>query len=215
MSQSAVPEQNDTAVAGCVTDADEQQRVLDAFSALRRHRADALLVLAPRHTEQPAVIERLHTLPGALGLPHALRSALATQHLPPDTAVLVLDTMGDPRDFYAAADVAHVGVDHNVLEPLGFGKPVTVSAGWNRTYPSFPVYEMLRRQNVLIEAADARALTAAWGHCLAQGSVREALQERASAVLAGARGATDRHLQAMAPLLAARRRQDLATHRDA
>ena len=92
---------------------------------------------------------------------------------------------------------------------------MTVSAGWNRTYPSFPVYEMLRRHDVLTEAADARGLAAAWGQCMGQGSAREAVRERASAVLAGARGATDRHLQAMAPLQTALRRQDLATHRDA
>jgi 3-deoxy-D-manno-octulosonic-acid transferase len=58
--------------------------------------------------------------------------------------VLILDTIGELRDFYAASTVCYVGVNHNILEPLAFGKPVTVSPGWEATFPSYPVYELLR-----------------------------------------------------------------------
>lgn len=125
------------------------------------------------------------------------------QALPADTVVLVLDTMGELRDFYATASVAHVGVDHNAREPLGFGKPMTVSPGWGRTYPSFPVFEMLGQPDELMEADDAAALEAARTHCLAQGPLCTALDARARETLAKARGAPELHLQALAPLLGA------------
>ena len=87
--------------------------------------------------------------------------------------------------------------------PLDFGKPMTVSPGWDHTYPSFPVSEMLRQPDELMEADDAAALEAAWTHCLEQGPSRTALDARASQALAKARGATELNLQALAPLLAA------------
>jgi 3-deoxy-D-manno-octulosonic-acid transferase len=197
-------------VAGCVTDADEQQRVLNAFVALRRNRPDALLVLAPRHPENPAVIQRLHVLLGERGLSAIFRSTLGDTLPAPATAVLVLDTMGELRDFYAAADVAHVGMDHNVLEPLGFGKPVTVSPGWTRTYPSFPVYDMLHQAQGLLEATTAGQLAAHWADCLAAGAAQAERLARTRSLLDSARGATDRHMQALAPWL-----QPLSTSRAA
>ena len=87
--------------------------------------------------------------------------------------------------------------------PLDFGKPMTVSPGWDRTYPSFPVFEMLPQPDELMEADDAAALEAAWTHCLEQGPSRTALDARARQALAKARGAAELHLQALAPLLAA------------
>ena len=195
-----------TIVAGCVTDADEQQRVLDAFASLRSQAASALLVLAPRHPENPVVMQTLQSLLQGRGLPFALRSALGDAPLDDNIAVLVLDTMGELRDFYAAAHVAHVGVDHNVLEPLGFGKPVSVSPGWNATYPSYPVYALLQAQQGLLEAADAGALTAAWTRCIALGGAQNDTLQRSRQALAQAKGATQRHMLALAPWLARARR---------
>ena len=106
---------------GCVTNFAEQEMVLDAFVSVRAHHPDALLILAPRH---PEVGERMQTLSGYLeqrSLPAVFRSALPDAPLSAHTACLVLDTMGELRDFYAAARIAHVGVDHNVLEPLRIG----------------------------------------------------------------------------------------------
>jgi 3-deoxy-D-manno-octulosonic-acid transferase len=139
------------------------------------------------------------------GLAAEYRSQLQGQPLPGKPAVLVLDTMGDLRDFYAAATVAHVGVDHNVLEPLAFDKPVTVGPGWNATYPSYPVYTLLAEAGALLQAESEQALAAHWLACLGDGGTRERQGARARQALAAAAGATARHLAALQPHLAALR----------
>lgn len=128
-------------------------------------------------------------------LPSLFRSQREDGPLDDDTACLVLDTIGDLRDFYAAATVAHVGVDHNVLEPLAFDKPVTVLPGWESTYPSYPVYRLLHEQGALLEA-DAESLAGQWQIVLAGGARLDRQRAHAREVLTRAGGAVGRHLEA-------------------
>ena len=190
-------------VAGCLTRDDELLHVLDALLQLRATHPAALLVLAPRHPEVPRNMQLLRQALAARGLGAEYRSQLQANPLPGQPDVLVLDTMGDLRDFYAAADVAHVGVDHNVLEPLAFDKPVTVGPGWNDTYPSYPVYALLSQAGALLQADGAAALAAHWRACLAHDGTRERQAAHTRQALAAAAGATARHLAALQPHLAA------------
>ena len=192
-----------TVVAGCLTRDDELLHVLDAFLQLRAAHPTALLVLAPRHPEVPRNMQVLREALATRRLRAEYRSQLQARPLPGQPDALVLDTMGDLRDFYAAAHVAHVGVDHNVLEPLGFDKPVTVGPGWNETYPSFPVYTLLASSGALLQAEGADALAAHWLACLGPRGTRERQAARVRQALAQAAGATARHLAAMQPHLAA------------
>lgn len=188
-------------VAGCVTDTAEQRRVLDAFMQLRARHADALLILAPRHPENAASMQALADLLAGYPLPPLYRTRLDDGPLPGEAALLVLDSVGELCDFYAVASAAHVGVDHNVLEPLAFGKPVSVSGGWNDTYPSYPVYRLLQQRQVLLEADDAPALAAHWQRVLDGGEAFHAAMRRADEALQACRGALDRHWQALQPCL--------------
>jgi 3-deoxy-D-manno-octulosonic-acid transferase len=186
-------------VAGCVTDFAEQECVLDAFASVRERHPDALLVLAPRH---PEVSERMRILRQSLnqrGLDAVFRSELPDTPLADTTACLVLDTMGELRDFYAAANMAHVGVDHNVLEPLAFGKPVTVLSGWNTTYPSYPVYQLLVDSQTLIEIAAPEQLSIAWLNLIDSPTEYRDRVSNIDATLTRARGAVARHMSILRP----------------
>lgn len=88
-------------------------------------RTDALWVLAPRHlTEFDAVAAKL-TRNGIPFLRWSKRDAASGR-----PRVLLVDTLGDLRAFYARADVAVVGGTfarhggHNLMEPAAFGVPV-------------------------------------------------------------------------------------------
>ena len=196
-----------TVVAGCVTSAHEQHLVLDAFAALRRRHPTALLVLAPRHPEVTGRMQALRELLAEAQLHARFRSTSPDAALADDVACLVLDTMGDLRDFYAAATLAHVGVDHNVLEPLGFAKPVTVTTGWEPTYPSYPVYRLLADAGALFEATDPARLAAHWAEAVErQGADAECADADrtdgqgatpALAALEAARGSVGRHFAAI------------------
>ncbi len=188
-------------VAGCITDYADQERVLDAMVSVRQQHPDALLVLAPRH---PEVTERMQMLRGYLaqrGLPELFKSGVADIPVAPNIACLVLDTMGELRDFYAAATVAHVGVDHNVLEPLGFGKPVTVSAGWNSTYPSYPVYRLLTNAHTLMEASTAPQLASKWLELIGNADFYGRSVSSIESTLTQAKGAVARHMALLSPLM--------------
>jgi 3-deoxy-D-manno-octulosonic-acid transferase len=151
-----------TIVAGCVTDYAEQHRILDAFCELRISHPEALLVLAPRH---PEVSEHMVALEGFLaerGLVGQFRSRISDNPLAESTACLVLDTIGELKDFYAAATITYVGVDHNILEPLSFDKPVTISPGWNKTYPSYPIYQVMLESGGVLQISQEENLGSLW-----------------------------------------------------
>jgi 3-deoxy-D-manno-octulosonic-acid transferase len=113
----------------------EEEQVLAAHQALLQQSPDALLVLAPRHPERAAAVQDLVC---ASGLPVLRRSELSTQGQAPAAAgaapgsgaVLLVDTLGELMNFYAASDIAYVGGSlvpnggHNPLEPLVLGRPV-------------------------------------------------------------------------------------------
>jgi 3-deoxy-D-manno-octulosonic-acid transferase len=188
-------------VAGCITDYDDQELVLDAFMSVRSQHPDALLVLAPRH---PEVAEHMQALRGFLAqraLVNIFKSTLPDTPFAKNTSCLILDTMGELRDFYAAATVAHVGVDHNVLEPLGFGKPVTVGTGWNTTYPSYPVYRLLMDAHTLLEATTADQLASTWLDLIDNAEHYRSNVQAIGHTLTQARGAVARHLALVTPLL--------------
>jgi len=103
----------------------EEKKVLEAFRILRRHQADTLLVLVPRHPERFANVAKICRRGG---YKVALHSETATEL--PDTDILVGDTMGELAGMYAAADVAFVGGSlvrhggHNLVEAMVVGTPV-------------------------------------------------------------------------------------------
>jgi len=188
-------------VAGCITDYADQHMVLDAFVSVRKTHPDALLVLAPRHPEVSKHMDALRSFLAQRSLPGIFKSTVSDTPIALETACLVLDTMGELRDFYAAATVAHVGVDHNVLEPLGFGKPVTVGAGWNTTYPSYPVYRLLMDAHTLLEATTADPLASIWLDLIDNAEHYRSNVHAIGQTLAQARGAVARHLNLLAPLM--------------
>lgn len=190
-------------VCGCVTDLSEQEMILDAYCKLREKHPEVLLILAPRHPEYIERMQELRALLVAKGIPALFRSTQPDAPLPIDTAALVLDTIGELRDFYAAATVAHVGKDHNVLEPLGFSKPVTVGPGWEATYPSFPVYRLLLAEECLLEVSCSGQLAQVWVGMLENSLQYQAMCQRIGCVISQAKGAVTRHLQLIEPLFKA------------
>ena len=181
-------------VAGSVTETSEQHAVLQAFQCVQKKWPEALLVLAPRHPENKERMSALVAMLGQASLAYAVRS----QHEPASAVrgpVMVLDTMGELRACYGAATLAFVGTDHNVLEPLSYGKPVFVLPGWEPTYPSYPVYSQLRDAGVITALESLDALGEAWLAELA--NPRPAASPELARVMRHNRDATQRSLAAL------------------
>jgi 3-deoxy-D-manno-octulosonic-acid transferase len=103
----------------------EEEALLDVLFTLRHAQPGLLLVIAPRH---PQRVPDLIALCKAKGYTHALRSE--TRPCDAATDVFLVDTLGELRTFYGAANIAFVGgslVPHggqNMLEPAVAGIPV-------------------------------------------------------------------------------------------
>jgi len=102
----------------------EEAMILEAFAAARKDGPEVVLVLAPRHPERSAEVEK-----AAVGA--GLRAMKRTGAEPGKPwQVLILDTIGELAKFYALADLAFVGgslVSHggqNLLEPAYYGAPL-------------------------------------------------------------------------------------------
>jgi len=113
-------------VAGSTHGGGEEQALLEAQRRVRALHPEALLVLAPRHPQRFAEVAALLHQAGASFVRRSQGAAAAAQ----TCEVLLLDSLGELLDFYAAADVAFVGGSlvpiggHNLLEPAALGVPI-------------------------------------------------------------------------------------------
>lgn len=184
-------------VAGS-TMAGEEERVLEALATVGSSRA--LLVLAPRHPERWDTVERLLRERG-------VRLSRRSAGRPADELVdvLLLDSLGELAGLYALADAAFVGGTlvpsggHNPIEPAAHGAPLAVGPHMEN------FADVARRFDegaAWTRVADGAALGAAWTRWLDDPASGAAQAARAAALVASGRGAVERTLDFLAPVVA-------------
>jgi 3-deoxy-D-manno-octulosonic-acid transferase len=171
-----------------------------------------VLVLAPRH---PQRFEEAAAALARSGLRWARRSQEGRMApnpqgtgdaAPTDIEVLLLDTLGELMDFYAAADLAFVGGSlvpvggHNLLEPAALGLPVLSGP---HQFNSPDVARLLTAEHALETVRTGAELAAAVAMLLADQAQRRQRGDAARAVIEGNRGAVERVLQQIRALLPA------------
>jgi len=182
----------------------EEALLLEVFLRLRPEFPDLVLVLAPRHVDRAARIERLAR---DRGLSVGRRSRLGRDERPD---VIVVDVMGELFYLYGLADAAFCGAS---LVPLGGQNPLEPAA-WGRPVLYGPSMEDFLDARDLLEAAGAgRTVT---GPDSLYDEVRSLLADPAEArrrgeagrrALAGAGGSPDRLAEAALVLLEERMRR--------
>ena len=182
-------------VAGS-TMAGEEEAVLTAFQAASTS-TPSLLILAPRHPERFAEVERLLA---RRGMPYLRRSSLPASATKID--VLLLDTVGELASLYALARGAFIGGTlaptggHNPLEAARFGVPVAVGPSMENFRE---MAEMFDARGAWARVADASALGATWGRALSEPGWAQELGGRGREVVEANRGALERTLALIAP----------------
>jgi len=102
----------------------EDELILQAFSQIKQHIDNVLLVLVPRHPERFGQVAGLCV---DAGFTVVRRSSNDTVD---EADILLGDSMGELMTFYGACDIAFVGGSlvanggHNMIEPAAWGKPV-------------------------------------------------------------------------------------------
>ena len=188
-------------VAGSTHGGLEEQAVLEAQQRVREVHPDALLVLAPRH---PPRFDEVAGALRAAGISVVRRSASAGEGTDAACAVLLLDSLGELLDFYAAADVSFVGGSlvprggHNLLEPAALGVPILVG-------PDNSNGEEIARLLIARGAAevvhDAGELGTRVTALLGDSAARERMGAAGRASVDSNRGALEKLLSLIEPLL--------------
>ncbi len=169
------------------THAGEEEILARVFQRLRPEFPDLFLLIAPRHVERSKEIER--TL-GALDLPVIFRSTASGSG-----DVLLLDTTGELRDWFAVATIVFIGKSlnahggQNPVEAIVADRPVIFGPHMENFAR---IAERLLKNDGAVQAGDETALTNAAAALLRDETKRARLAEHARAVLAPHRGATER-----------------------
>jgi 3-deoxy-D-manno-octulosonic-acid transferase len=178
----------------------EEQGVLEAFAGVGGGRR-TLLVLAPRHPERWDEVAGL--LEGS-GLAVERRTRLAAPaERPPD--VLLLDSIGELAALYRQAAAVFIGgtlVDtggHNPLEAARYGLPIAVGPSMHNFRD---MAERFDAAGAWQRVANAAELGRVWQEWLTDPASARQQGERAAALLRENRGALDRTLEMLEPILA-------------
>jgi 3-deoxy-D-manno-octulosonic-acid transferase len=187
-----------TWIAGS-THAGEEEQVLAAHEALRADRADALLLLVPRHPDRfRAVADLLSS--------QSLRFARRSSGVLPDAAtqVVLVDSVGELAALYASADVAFVGGSlvpiggHNLLEPAALGVPVLTGPYQSN---GKDIARLLIQQGAALQVDNSQELAAALTRLLADPAERRRIGAIGRHIVESNRGSVARLLELIEPLL--------------
>jgi 3-deoxy-D-manno-octulosonic-acid transferase len=177
---------------------DEEAMVLSAFESFRQFCPGARLLLAPRHPERFAEVEQLLRRRVAA---FTRRSELISREcLNPSSSsnaatILLLDSMGELADMYAAADVVFIGGSlvktggHNLLEPALFKKPIVFGPHMSNFRETTSLF--LKRKAAL-SVRDEKELSRTLVTLYHDASLRRSTGENGYQILSENRGATER-----------------------
>jgi 3-deoxy-D-manno-octulosonic-acid transferase len=187
-------------VAGSTHGGGEERTVVEAHRRVRDVHPEALLVLAPRH---PGRFEEVAQSLRQTGMSFVRRSQGGADNT--RAAILLLDSLGELLDFYAAADVAFVGGSlvpvggHNLLEPAALGVPILTGP---HTFNSEEVARLLLSRGAAEVVRDAAGLRLRVCELLADPAARARMGSAGRASVDGNRGALIKLLALIEPLLA-------------
>ena len=177
----------------------EEAALLEVFSRLREKYPRLLLIIAPRHPER---FDEVEGVINSAGYECQRRTSLRG----PVKDVLLLDTIGELRSFYAVCDIAFVGGSlvkvggHNLLEPAAMKKPVIFS---RYMFNFKEISEALISSGGGIMVKDKGELYAELSALLTDGERAKSMGERAFRVIEANTGAAKKTIEAISRLIVA------------
>ena len=179
----------------------EEEQVLDAFGRLGGR---ALLVLAPRHPER---WDEADALLRTRKINAVRRTRIPTPEIPGRPDVVLLDSLGELAGLYRIAAGAFIGGTlvptggHNPLEPARFGVPVAVGPSMHNFRDMAARFDQSQAWR---RVADADELARVWGEWIDDPQAAREQGGRALALLEENRGALERTLEMLKPVVLGR-----------
>lgn len=177
----------------------EETAVLAAHAIIRTRHPAALLILVPRHPQRFEAVRGLLRRQGGAFMQRSSGGVPGTGH-----EVFLVDTLGELQKFYAAADVAFVGGSlvpiggHNLLEPAVLGLPI-LSGPY--THNAEESAELLQQSGALAIVGTAEQLGQRVADYFDEPARARTDGARGQETVAQSRGAVDRLVAMVAPLL--------------
>jgi 3-deoxy-D-manno-octulosonic-acid transferase len=181
------------------THANEEEITLEAHRKIQKKFPDALLLLVPRHPER---FDSIAALLKKQGFSYERRSS--GRVCTANSSVFLGDSMGELTTFYAAADIAFVGGSlvkiggHNLLEPAAVRLPIITGP---YTYNAEGIVELFQEDGLAQVVWDAESLATAVTGLIADPDERKRLGDGSEALIRSSRGALERLMTLLAPLL--------------
>lgn len=184
----------------------EEEIALDVYARLRASHEKLRLVIVPRKPER---FDEVAQLIEARGFACVRRSRSASIESPaPESAVILGDTMGELRKFYALASVVFVGrtlVDlgskqhgSDMIEPCALAKPTVVGPFTGNFEEPMRAF---RSADAIAEVKDGDELYRVLDAWLRAPDDSRAMGERATSVVVAGKGAVARHMDVILPLV--------------
>ena len=197
---------NTPVILAASTHAPEERILLDSFKQILTKSPEARLLIAPRHPER---FNEVASLLEVSGLHYSRRSdAPAANDMTSD--VILLDSIGELQSVYSLATIVFVGGSiartggHNVLEPAAVGACV-VTGGYTHNFQAivetFSKADALVQLSPMPEAAAREELSLVFSNLLADPGRRAELGAGAKKLVNENRGATQRTVAWLEPLL--------------
>jgi 3-deoxy-D-manno-octulosonic-acid transferase len=177
----------------------EEMLILEAFGKTRLD--NTLLVIVPRHPQRFDEVEKLIQ---DKGFPMRRRSLLDDAPISPEVSVVLGDSMGEMFAYYTACDLAFIGGSllplggQNLIEACAVGKPVLTGP---HTFNFEEAANNAIAAGAAIRVNDAQMMLQEAQHLLKNDAEREGMGTRARAFAAQHRGATQRTMKLLNPLL--------------
>ncbi|MBL4589192.1 MAG: hypothetical protein JKY11_03820, partial [Alphaproteobacteria bacterium] len=184
--------------AGCITQEQDMLLIVESLRALIIDEPNILFIIAPRYPEKKENINVIKSTLDKNNIPYIYRSS-TNEISEGNNNVLILDTIGELKYLYSISQACYVGVNHNVLEPLIYKKPVFTSDGWEKNYPSFDVFQHMKSAGLIVEISSPQQLTMLLKKYLS-GDEPPDINDKLSR-LANFRGATNKSIQHLQELL--------------
>jgi 3-deoxy-D-manno-octulosonic-acid transferase len=176
-------------IAGSTHEGEEQQ-ALTAHQQVLKAFSDALLIIAPRHPQRFQQVAALLRSANVSFVTRSSSTPLSSGH-----TVLLLDTLGELTQFYAASDVVFVGGSlvpvggHNLLEPAALSLPVLTGP---YTFNAPDIAQQLSDGSALRYVYSGEELGAAVVELFSNAAQRDKQGAAALAVMKESRGALQR-----------------------
>lgn len=184
--------------AGCITQEKDINLIVEALLNIIADEPDTLFIIAPRYPDKKENTDVITRSLIENKIPYAFRSSINKLN-EENYNVLILDTIGELKYLYSISKACYVGVNHNLLEPLIYAKPVFTSSSWEKNYPSFDVFQHMKKAELIVEINDSIELTALIKKHLSD-EEDNGIKDKLT-LLANFQGATKKSLQRLQELL--------------